>query len=83
MGRMSREAYQILSDPNSRAFYDKVGKNQMSETAGGEGGMEMQDPSALFSQLFGGERFRSWSVTIYKINLLPSSLYFFKIPQDR
>lgn len=54
----SREAYQILSDPNTRAFYDKVGKSKMSEAADGE--MEMQDPSALFSQLFGGERFRSW-----------------------
>ncbi|KAJ9118259.1 hypothetical protein QFC22_004170 [Naganishia vaughanmartiniae] len=51
------EAYQILSDPNSRAFYDKVGKTKMSEVAGEEG-MEMQDPSALFSSLFGGERFK-------------------------
>lgn len=31
----------------------------MSEVAG-EDGVEMQDPSALFSQLFGGERFKSW-----------------------
>jgi hypothetical protein len=53
-----REAYQILSDPDSRAFYDKVGKSKMSEVAGGEGGMEMQDPSALFGSLFGGERFK-------------------------
>jgi DnaJ-class molecular chaperone len=53
-----REAYQILSDPNSRAFYDKVGKNKMSETADGE--MEMQDPSALFAELFGGRKFTSW-----------------------
>jgi hypothetical protein len=30
----------------------------MSEVAGGEGGMEMQDPSALFGSLFGGERFK-------------------------
>ncbi|KAJ9111628.1 hypothetical protein QFC19_000984 [Naganishia cerealis] len=52
------EAYQILSDPNSRAFYDKVGKSKMSEVAGEDGGMEMQDPSALFSSLFGGERFK-------------------------
>ncbi|KAI5452557.1 DnaJ-like protein [Naganishia albida] len=52
------EAYQILSDPNSRAFYDKVGKSKMSEVASGEGGMEMQDPSALFGSLFGGERFK-------------------------
>lgn len=29
----------------------------MSEVAGGEG-MEMQDPSALFGSLFGGERFK-------------------------
>lgn len=30
----------------------------MSEVAGGEGGMEMQDPAALFGSLFGGERFK-------------------------
>jgi DnaJ-class molecular chaperone len=51
-----------LSDPNSRAFYDKVGKNKLSAAAQEDGGMEMQDPSALFSQLFGGERFKAWSV---------------------
>jgi hypothetical protein len=65
-----REAYQILSDPNTRAFYDKVGKNKMNESAGGEGGMEMQDPSALFSQLFGGERFQAWLVNLAVLSLL-------------
>jgi DnaJ-class molecular chaperone len=47
-----------LSDPNSRAFYDKVGKNKMSAAEDGE--MEMQDPSELFATLFGGERFQPW-----------------------
>lgn len=56
------EAYQILSDDQSRAFYDKVGRAGMKDVAGGdgEGGMGMMDPSALFGSLFGGERFRDW-----------------------
>lgn len=52
------EAYQVLSDPQTRAFYDKVGKAKLNEVNAGEDGMEMMDPSALFGSLFGGERFK-------------------------
>lgn len=43
------EAYQILSDPDSRAFYDKVGKDAMNRPEGGN-----IDPQEIFSQIFGG-----------------------------
>lgn len=43
------EAYQILSDPDSRAFYDKVGKDAMNRPE--EGNI---DPQEIFSQIFGG-----------------------------
>ncbi|WVO22077.1 uncharacterized protein IAS62_003402 [Cryptococcus decagattii] len=46
------EAYQILSDPDSRAFYDKVGKDAMNRPE--EGNI---DPQEIFSQIFGGEAF--------------------------
>lgn len=50
-----REAYQILSDPDKRAFYDKVGRAGMNKV-GGEDGGEF-DPREIFSKLFGGEAF--------------------------
>ncbi|GAO49311.1 DnaJ-domain-containing protein [Saitoella complicata NRRL Y-17804] len=45
------EAYQILADPDLRSRYDKFGK----EGAMPESGFE--DPSEIFSKLFGGEAF--------------------------
>ena len=50
---MDSAAYQILSDPDKRAFYDKVGKNGMNKV----GGEEEVDPREIFSKLFGGEAF--------------------------
>lgn len=45
------EAFQILSDPQLRAAYDKYGKEKAKPDSG------FQDPSEFFSQLFGGEAF--------------------------
>ncbi|CAE6428960.1 unnamed protein product [Rhizoctonia solani] len=55
-------AYQVLSDSNMRAVYDKQGKNKVE---GVEGGFE--DASAFFANVFGGERFNDW---IGEISLL-------------
>lgn len=47
---MRSEAYNILSNPDTRAFYDKVGKDGMKRP---EEGGEV-DPQEMFSKLFGG-----------------------------
>lgn len=48
-------AYQTLSDPNSRAWYDKYGKKS------GESAQEApEDPSEFFAKAFGGEAFRDY-----------------------
>jgi len=43
-------AYEILSDPQKRSLYDRLGEAGLSE----QGGMGGMDPQDLFSQLFGG-----------------------------
>ncbi|KAA1133712.1 hypothetical protein PGTUg99_032118 [Puccinia graminis f. sp. tritici] len=48
------EAYQILSDPQERAFYNKNGKREHGQA----GQMPMEDPGKLFETMFGGEKFR-------------------------
>lgn len=50
------EAYQILSDPQERAFYNKNGKREHGQS----GQMPMEDPGKLFETMFGGEKFRDW-----------------------
>ncbi|KIO34080.1 hypothetical protein M407DRAFT_240722 [Tulasnella calospora MUT 4182] len=45
-------AYQVLSDSNTRAVYDKNGKDMVEGMGVGE-----QDPSAFFAMVFGGDRF--------------------------
>ncbi|KAF7982588.1 hypothetical protein HWV62_27601 [Athelia sp. TMB] len=50
------KAYQVLSDPNLRAVYDKNGK-AMTEK---EGGVGMEDAAGFFANVFGGERFKDW-----------------------
>lgn len=50
------EAYQVLSDNDLRAVYDRHGKK--SNQAQPEEGFV--DPGQLFAQLFGGERFVDW-----------------------
>ncbi|KAG8921048.1 hypothetical protein FRC00_009203, partial [Tulasnella sp. 408] len=46
------KAYQVLSDPNTRAVYDKNGKDMVEGMGVGD-----QDPSAFFAMVFGGDRF--------------------------
>jgi len=50
------KAYQVLSDPNLRAVYDKNGKAMVDK----EGGVGMEDAAGFFAKVFGGERFRDW-----------------------
>ncbi|KAF7370572.1 J domain-containing protein [Mycena sanguinolenta] len=47
------KAYQVLSNPNDRATYDKHGKSMVDK----EGGMNMEDAAGFFANVFGGERF--------------------------
>ncbi|KAJ7668312.1 X-domain of DnaJ-containing-domain-containing protein [Mycena rosella] len=47
------KAYQVLSDSNLRAVYDKNGKSMVDK----EGGMNMEDAAGFFANVFGGERF--------------------------
>ncbi|KAG8732426.1 hypothetical protein FRC12_019274, partial [Ceratobasidium sp. 428] len=55
-------AYQVLSDGNLRAVYDKQGKNKVEGVNDG-----FEDASAFFANVFGGERFVDW---IGEISLL-------------
>ncbi|KAH8918710.1 DnaJ-domain-containing protein [Atractiella rhizophila] len=50
------EAYQVLSEPQARAAYDRYGRKEAQISP--EGGF--QDPGKLFSMLFGGEKFDDW-----------------------
>ncbi|KIM90517.1 hypothetical protein PILCRDRAFT_185982 [Piloderma croceum F 1598] len=54
------KAYQVLSDPNMRAVYDKNGKAMVDK----EGGVGMEDAAGFFAHVFGGERFQDWIGTI-------------------
>ncbi|GLB43403.1 putative X-domain of DnaJ-containing [Lyophyllum shimeji] len=47
------KAYQVLSDSNLRAVYDKNGKSMVDK----EGGINMEDAAGFFANVFGGERF--------------------------
>lgn len=48
------EAYQVLSNPDLRAAYDKYGKDASKPSEG------FVDPSEIFSSIFGGEAFLDW-----------------------
>ncbi|KAF2229760.1 DnaJ-domain-containing protein [Viridothelium virens] len=48
------EAYQVLSDKQLRAQYDKFGKEQAMPSSG------FEDPSEFFSMIFGGDAFVEW-----------------------
>ncbi|KAF1942185.1 DnaJ-domain-containing protein [Clathrospora elynae] len=48
------EAYQILSDDQLRAAYDKYGKEGAMPSSG------FEDPSEFFTMIFGGEAFMDW-----------------------
>lgn len=48
------EAYQVLSDKQLRAQYDKLGKEGAKPDSG------FEDPSEFFTMIFGGEAFEDW-----------------------
>ncbi|KAK3702938.1 DnaJ-like protein [Vermiconidia calcicola] len=48
------EAYQVLSDPQLRAAYDKYGKESAKPDSG------FADPAEFFTVIFGGEAFEEW-----------------------
>ncbi|KZT07224.1 DnaJ-domain-containing protein [Laetiporus sulphureus 93-53] len=50
------KAYQVLSDPNLRAVYDRNGAKMVDK----EGGVGMEDAAGFFANVFGGERFRDY-----------------------
>ncbi|WP_118976307.1 molecular chaperone DnaJ [Taibaiella koreensis] len=56
------EAYEILSDSNKRAQYDRFGHAGMSGAAGGGfgGGMRMEDIFSNFGDIFGDDMFGSF-----------------------
>jgi curved DNA-binding protein CbpA len=48
------EAYQVLSEPQLRAAYDKYGKESAKPDSG------FEDPAEFFAVIFGGEAFHDW-----------------------
>lgn len=58
------KAYQILSDSNLRAVYDKNGKSMADK----EGGVNIEDAATFFANVFGGDRFADYigEITIMK-----------------
>ncbi|EGN96674.1 hypothetical protein SERLA73DRAFT_184800 [Serpula lacrymans var. lacrymans S7.3] len=50
------KAYQVLSDPNLRAVYDKNGRSMADK----EGNVNMEDAAGFFANVFGGERFMEY-----------------------
>ncbi|RUS20072.1 hypothetical protein BC937DRAFT_86440 [Endogone sp. FLAS-F59071] len=70
MFKQISEAYQILSDPQLRAAYNKYGKDDKLAPANG-----FADPQAFFQQMFGGDAFKGEQIsgTILTQNLYPIS----------
>lgn len=50
------EAYQVLSDPALRKRYDDFGKEGAMPSSG------FEDPSEMFTEIFGGKAFSDWYV---------------------
>ncbi|WWD17241.1 hypothetical protein CI109_101679 [Kwoniella shandongensis] len=72
------EAYQILSDPDKRAFYDKVGKDAMDKPEDGMG-----DPQEIFSKIFGGEAFFDYIGEIALVKDFTSTMDVVMTPEER
>jgi len=60
--KMIAEAYQVLSDPELRARYNKDGREGLSadKTSVADGGMPKVDPYILFAFLFGSDKFNDY-----------------------
>src|SRR5437870_9579307 len=56
------EAYEVLSNPDKKARYDRFGHQGMSGNGGfgSGGGMNMQDIFSQFGDIFGGGGFESF-----------------------
>lgn len=54
------EAYDVLSNPEKKAQYDRFGHAGMSGAAGGFGGMRMEDIFSNFGDIFGDDVFGSF-----------------------
>jgi molecular chaperone DnaJ len=54
------EAYEVLSDPDKRAQYDRFGHSMGNRGFGGGGGMNMEDIFSNFGDIFGEDIFGSF-----------------------
>jgi len=54
------EAYEVLSNSDKRAQYDRFGHSGMRGGFGGGGGMSMEDIFSQFGDIFGGSAFESF-----------------------
>ena len=54
------EAYEVLSNPDKRAQYDRFGHSGMRGGGFGGGGMSMEDIFSQFGDIFGGSAFESF-----------------------
>lgn len=52
--KLINEAYEILSDDQKRAIYDRYGREGLKNSGGGFGGFEDFDLGDIFSSFFGG-----------------------------
>ncbi|KAG9119468.1 hypothetical protein FRC07_005495 [Ceratobasidium sp. 392] len=71
-------AYQILSDGNLRAVYDKQGKKKAEGASDG-----FEDASAFFANVFGGERFMDWIGEISLLKEMTSAAEVMMTDEDR
>ena len=62
------EAYQILSEPELRKQYDKLGKEGAKPDSG------FEDPAEFFTMIFGGEAFNDWIGEISMMKDLTKSM---------
>ncbi|WVW83977.1 hypothetical protein I302_106000 [Kwoniella bestiolae CBS 10118] len=72
------EAYQILSDADTRAFYDKVGKDGMNRPEA-----ENMDPTEIFGKIFGGEAFFDYIGEIALVKDFTTTMDVVMTPEER
>ncbi|WRT66432.1 uncharacterized protein IL334_003388 [Kwoniella shivajii] len=72
------EAYQILSNADTRAFYDKVGKDGMNRPEA-----ENMDPTEIFGKIFGGEAFLDYIGEIALVKDFTTTMDVVMTPEER